>query len=234
MSTKRYQVSVNGLPVEVIRKNIKNLHLRVYPPEGHVRIAVPLLVSDDAVRVAVASRLAWIKRQQERFQNQARQLAPEYIFGESHYLFGQRFLLNVLYHKGAGRLVQRNNSWLDLYVREGSSLEQRERVFQEWYRKQLRELIPSLIEKWEGPLCVHVAEWGVKRMKTRWGSCNIKARRIWLNLELAKKPLCCLEYVVVHEMVHLLESKHNARFIAYMDKFLPEWRSIREELNRLP
>lgn len=220
--------------VDVVRKNIKNLHLAVYPPTGRVRVAVPLRVSDEAVRMAVITRLAWIKRQQAKFKGQERQSEREFVTGESHYFQGRRYRLNVVYQNGPARVVIRNKSTIDLFVREGSDTSQRERVFLAWYRRQLKALIPPLIEKWESIIGVKVAEWGVKQMKTKWGTCTIKAHRIWLNLELVKKPVQCLEYIVVHEMVHLLERHHNDRFAARMDSFMPNWREVKVILRGFP
>jgi len=220
--------------VDVVRKDIKNLHLAVYPPDGRVRVAVPLLIDDEAVRLAVISKLAWIKRQQALFRGQDRQSAREYVSRESHYYWGDRYLLNVAYHDAPPQVVVRNKTTLDLFVREGSDAAKRERVLQEWYRQQLKAAIPPLIARWEPIIGVKVAQWRVKRMKTRWGTCNEQARRIWLNLELVKKPPQCLEYIVVHEMVHLLERHHNERFVAYMDEFMPQWRLFRDELNQAP
>ena len=229
-----HQITVNGLTVDVVRKNIKNLHLAVYPPNGRVRVAAPLRVDDEAVRLAVISRMAWIKRHQAKFEGQERQSAREYVSGESHYFQGRRYLLNVVYHDAPPKVIIRNKTTLDLFVRTGSDAAKRERVLVAWYRKQLKEMIPPLIAKWEAIMGVQVAEWGVKRMKTRWGSCNIEAHRIWVNLELVKKPVHCLEYIIVHEMVHLLERLHNDRFTEHMDKFMPQWRFFREELNKAP
>jgi predicted metal-dependent hydrolase len=234
MSTESVAIRVSGLAVQVVRKDIKNLHLGVYPPNGRVRVAAPLRVSDEAVRMAVVTRLAWIKRQRAKFAGQNRQSAREFITGESHYFLGQRYRLNVLVQDGTAHVAIRNNRTIDLFVREGSDTGRRERVLLAWYRQQLKELIPSLIQKWEAIAGVKVAEWGVKRMKTKWGTCNIKARRIWLNLELAKKPIQCLETIIVHEMVHLLERHHNDRFTALMDGFMPQWRHHRAEMNRAP
>ncbi len=234
MSTERHQITVDGIAVDVVRKKIKHLHLGVYPPDGRVRIAVPLRVDDEAVRLAVISRLAWIRRQQARFAGQERQSEREYVSRESHYYLGDRYLLNVIYGDGRPQVVVRSKETIDLVVRVGSDRAQRERVLLAWYRRQLKEMIPPLISKWEGIMGVQVAEWGVKAMKTRWGTCNPAARRIWLNLNLIKKPVHCLEYVIVHEMVHLLERRHDERFVAYMDSFMPQWRQRREELNRAP
>lgn len=215
----------------MVRKDIKNLHLGVYPPMGRVRVAAPLRVSDEAVRLAVISRLPWIKKQKTKFTNQARQTAREYVSGESHYFQGRRYRLNVIYQSGTPRVEIRNKSSIDLFVREGSEKAQREKVLLTWYRQQLKELIPALILQWAPVIDVQVAEWHVKQMKTKWGTCNIEAKRIWLNLELAKKSKQCLEYIVVHEMVHLLERHHNDNFIELMNKFMPQWRLHREELN---
>lgn len=232
MTTDTHQIKVSGLTVDVVRKDIKNLHLAVYPPAGRVRVAAPLRVNDEAVRLAVISRLAWIKRQRTKFTSQARQSEREYVSGESHYFQGNRYRLNVIYQAGVPRVAIRNKSTLDLTVREGSERAQRETVLLEWYRQHLKELVPELIAKWEPVIGVKVADWRVKQMKTKWGTCNIEAGRIWLNLELAKKSAQCLEYIIVHEMVHLLERHHNDHFAELMNRFMPQWRLHREELNR--
>jgi predicted metal-dependent hydrolase len=233
MNTEKHHITVSGLTVEVVRKAIKNLHLGVYPPHGRVRVAVPLAVSDEAVRLAVIGKLAWIKRQQAKFEAQPRQSRREMIRGESHYFLGQRYRLRVIEHHAAGKVILRNAS-IDLYVRPETSADQREQVVQRWYRSQLKALIPALLDKWQLVLGVQVADWGIKKMKTKWGACTIDARRIWINLELAKKPVQCLEYIIVHELVHLLERHHNDRFQKLMDQFMPQWRLHREELNRGP
>ena len=229
-----HQISVNGFVVDVVRKDIKNLHLAVYPPNGRVRVAAPLRVNDDVVRLFTISKLTWIKHQQAKFEGQVRQSAREFVSGESHYYQGQRYLLDVVYREGAPTVSLRNNKIMDISVRPGSDISVRERVLTNWYRQRLKEEIAPLITKWEAIIGVNVAEWGVKQMKTKWGTCNIKARRIWLNLELIKKPAHCLEYIIVHELVHLLERHHNDRFIAYMNSFMPLWPHYREELNRAP
>ena len=196
--------------------------------------AAPLHVSDDNVRLAVIAKLGWIKRQQAAFQGQVRQSRREMVSGESHYLWGKRYLLEVVERPGKHEIVIKNNRQLLMTVRPHSSRANRERVLNEWYRAALKERLPELIAKWEPRIGVQIAEWGVRKMKTKWGSCNIEARRIWLNLELAKKPRECLEYILVHEMVHLLERRHNPQFRAYMDKFLPQWRMQRDVLNESP
>ncbi|MBZ5536972.1 MAG: M48 family metallopeptidase [Acidobacteriia bacterium] len=234
MNTEKHRITVNGLSVEVVHKTIKNLHLGVYPPRGRVRVAVPMQVSDNAVRLAVVGKLGWIKRQRARFETQPRQSRREMVSGESHYFLGQRYRLRVVSHDGPPEVLVRNKSTIELHVRRGTNARHREMVLQRWYRRQLKELIPALLEKWQTILGVEVAAWGIKRMKTKWGSCNMNAGRIWVNLELAKKPVQCLEYIVVHELVHLIERHHSDRFISIMDHHLPQWRLHRDELNRLP
>ncbi|MEG5041823.1 MULTISPECIES: SprT family zinc-dependent metalloprotease [unclassified Microcoleus] len=228
------QITISDLVIDIDRKNIKNIHLGVYPPDGRVRMAVPLKVNDEAVRLFAISKLAWIKKHQANFKAQERQSKIEFISGETHYFQGQRYLLNVIYHKGSPKVKVRNNTYIDLYVKEGSDATQRQKVIMNWYRQQLKKDIPLLIEKWSEIINVQVNDWGVKQMKTKWGTCNIEAKRIWLNLELAKKELHCLEYVVVHEMTHLLERHHNERFTLLMNRFLPNWRIYKDELNRSP
>lgn len=234
MTIEAHQLDIAGIRVEVVRKDIKNLHLGVYPPLGRVRVAVPLILSDEAVRLAIIDKLGWIKRQQLQFAEQPRQSAREMVSGETHYVFGQPHRLQVHIQDGPPHVRRRGTDWLDLFVRPGASQKQRESILLNWYREQLRERLPPLVEQWQTTLGVDASECRIKRMKTRWGSCNIAARRIWINLELAKKPVACLEYVVVHELTHLLERHHNARFIALMDAHLPSWRQSREILNRLP
>ncbi|NOT29514.1 MAG: M48 family metallopeptidase [Planctomycetes bacterium] len=233
MSTEAVAICIRGLEVQIVRKDIKNLHLGVYPPHGRVRVAAPLVVSDDAVRLAVIDKLGWIKRQQTRFAAQSRQSRREMVSGESHYFLGRRYRLRVVAHQGAGKVGLRARSFLELRVRPDTDAEGRERVLLQWYREQLRTRIPPLLAKWEPILGVHASDWRIKRMKTRWGACSTEAHRIWLNLELAKKPVRCLEYIVVHELVHLIEH-HNDRFIELMDRHLPPWRQRRRELDAAP
>lgn len=234
MSTKSVHLSINGLDVAVERKSIKNLHLGVYPPAGRVRVAAPSSMSDDAVRLAVIDKLSWIKKQQAKFAAQPRQSERQFLTGETHFFFGRRYRLRVIEFDQPAQIRIVGKSVIELTTRPGSTAEQREKVFQEWQREELKRLIPPLIEKWQNVVGVVAAEWGVKRMKTKWGSCNIEARRIWINLELAKKPPESLEYIIVHELAHLRERNHNDRFVAIMDGCLPKWRILRDELNRAP
>jgi predicted metal-dependent hydrolase len=227
------QITVANIKIDVVKKKIKNLHLAVYPPTGRVRIAAPVQTNDEAIRLFAVSKLGWIKRHQRTFENQDRETAREFVSGESHYYNGKRYLLKVIEQDAAPR-VEMQHKKIELYVRTNSTTKQRAKVLNEWFREQLKKQIPELIEKWEGKMKVKLNEWGVKQMKTKWGTCNMESKRIWLNLELAKKPQRCLEYIIVHELVHLLERHHNDNFVSYMDKFLPQWRIKKKELNNLP
>jgi predicted metal-dependent hydrolase len=234
VSTRADQIEVNGIRVDVVRKAIKNLHLGVYPPGGRVRVAAPEHLSDEAVRLAVVSRLGWIRRKQETYATQERQSVREMVTGESHYVQGRRYRLDVVEGTGRQSVVVRDGRTIELRVRAGSSAAERDQLLQRWYRRLLREQVGDLVAKWEPVVGVKVAEWGIKKMKTRWGTCNADAKRIWINLELAKKSPACLEYIVVHELVHLIERRHNDRFRELMDRHLPQWRIYRDELNRAP
>lgn len=225
------QLTVADLTVDVVRKRIKNLHLAVYAPDGRVRVATPLTLSDESIRLYVLAKLTWIRRQQAKFEGQARQSEREYVQRESHYVWGQRYLLQIIEHNAPPRIERPGPQRLTMHVRPGTNEAQRRNILSKWYRGELKAQVPTLIAKWEPIMGVSVADWGVKQMKTKWGTCNIDARRIWLNLELAKKPLPCLEYIIVHEMAHLLERHHNDRFRTLLDQFIPNWRTVREELN---
>jgi predicted metal-dependent hydrolase len=234
MTTSPRILKVSGVEVAVVRKKIKNLHLGVYPPDGRVRVAAPLAVSDAAVRVAVIGKLRWIRRQQAAFQRQPRESRREMVRGESHYFLGQRYRLKIVETKGRCDVLMRTNGIMELNVRASQTSEQRERVLWRWYRERFNDLVPPLLEKWQSKLGVNLTTWGVKKMKTKWGSCNAQARRIWLNRELAKKPPECLEYLVVHELLHLLVRHHDERFFALLEQHLPKWRTTRKLLNAAP
>jgi predicted metal-dependent hydrolase len=234
MSTEQNNITVSGLRVEIVRKNIKNLHLGVYPPAGRVRVAAPLRVGNDAVRLAVIGKLGWIKRQQAKFDRQPRESEREMVSGESHYFLGHRHRLHVVSTDKSAGIALRNRSILELRVRPGTTAEGRRRILMDWYREQLKQLVPDLLAKWQKRLGLEAPAWGIRRMKTKWGTCNAEAHRIWVNLELAKKSVDCIEYVVMHELVHLIVRHHDDQFVGIMDKHLPRWRSLREELNCLP
>lgn len=227
------QIMLGNMPIDVVQKDIKNLHLSVYPPTGRVKIAAPLRMNLDTIRVFAISKLSWIKKQQIKLRSQEREAPREYITRESHYYLGRRYLLKVI-EDNASPKVEVKHGTIEMHIRPDTGIKKRKEILDEWYRQRLKEMVPKLFVQYEKAMNVKVAEFGIKKMKTRWGTCSREAGRIWLNLELAKKPRECVEYIVVHEMIHLLERNHNERFIAYMDKFLPKWRSLKEELNKMP
>lgn len=227
------RISVSGITIDVVRKDIKNAHLAVYPPSGRVRIAAPLRMSDQAIRLMAISKLAWIRKHQNHIAQQPREAPREYVRGESHYFQGRRYLLRVSEGPGKHRVELKNGRYMVVHVHRGASTAAKDRTMREWYRWQVKALASPLFAKWAPIIGVAPTQWGVKVMRTKWGSCT-PAGNIWLNLELAKKPQRCLEYIVVHELVHLLERTHNERFIAHMNSFMPQWRARRKELNALP
>ncbi|PKP33300.1 MAG: metal-dependent hydrolase [Bacteroidetes bacterium HGW-Bacteroidetes-16] len=227
------KIELGNIAIEVEFKAIKNIHLSVYPPVGRVKIAAPEHMDIDTIRVFALTKLQWIKKQQKIFLEQLRETPREFLTKESHYYQGKRYLLKVIEWNASPRVVIKHHE-IDLYIRPESTQEKRKEVIEEWYRSELKLLVPVLIDKWEKKLKVQCNEFRIKKMRTKWGSCNTEAKRIWINLELAKKPLECLEYIVVHELVHLIERGHNERFVALMDEHLPKWRFYREELNSLP
>ncbi len=227
------KVEIGSIAMQLNRKAIKNLHISVLPPDGRVRVSAPESMTETAIRMAVISRIPWIKKQQSDFAKQPRQSDREMVSGECHYLWGRRYRLNVVERAGKHE-IKLGRGRLHLYVNPATTLENKALVLSSYYRDELKARIAELLSVWEDKIGVIAADWGVKKMKTKWGSCNIQAKRIWLNLELAKKPPECLEYILVHELVHLLERNHNERFKGYMDKLLPDWRERRDLLNRMP
>lgn len=227
------EIALGNISIAVEQKEIKNIHLSVYPPDGRVRIAAPSAMDLDTIRIFAISKLDWIKNQQEALQAQEREPPRTYVNRESHYFMGKRYLLKIK-EKAAKPHIEIDHKYIHLYVRPGSSATKRKEVMEAWYRAELKKRVPALITKWEKVIGVESQEFGIKKMRTKWGTCNTRAKRIWLNLELAKKPQECLEYIIVHELVHLLERSHNARFVGFMDEFMPKWRFHRDELNRLP
>ena len=232
MSTDRAHIEIRGIEVEIVRKDIKHLHLGVYPPEGRVRVAAPLWLDDDAVRLAVISRLAWIRRKRAEFEGQDRQSRREFVTGESHYFEGRRYRLDVVVSSGPTGIRLRDNAWMEMRVRPDTGRDAREALLYRWYRARLRERVPEMVAKWGLKIGVTVSDWRIRRMKTRWGTCTREAGRIWLNSELAKKPVSCLEYVVVHEMIHLIERGHSDRFRRILDRVMPGWQMRLDELNK--
>ena len=229
----RDSIDLGNLHVDVVRKNIKHVHLSVYPPDGHVRISAPLHMTSDIIRVYAISRLDWIRRQQRKLLSQERETAREYLNRESHYVWGKRYLLRIVEAEGSST-VRLKHSTLELVLRPDSDTNKRREVLNAWYRELIREAVPSLLEKWESALGVKARRILVQHMKTKWGSCNPATGNIRLNTDLACKPSECLEYILVHELLHLIEPTHNARFQSMMDRFMPHWRQVRDALNRLP
>lgn len=234
MNIDQEKISIGNLEIDVIRKDIKNMHLAVYPPNGRIRLAAPNTTDYEVVRLFAISKLGWIKKHVKSFQEQKRETPRQYVSGESHYFKGKRYLLDVIEREGYNRIELNGNKKIKMYAHPGTAEGKRAEVMKEWYRKQLKVQIPELLAKWEKTIGVKCNDWGVKQMRTKWGACNIEAKRIWLNLELVKKPTICLEYIIVHELVHLLERNHNDRFVAHLDRFMPKWRLYRDQLNELP
>ncbi len=226
-------IQIGDLTVEVIQKDIKNLHLSVHPPLGRVSVAAPRHLSVSAIRAFAIGKLAWIRQQQRKLQEQERETPREYLDRESHYVWGRRCLLKVL-ERDAPPDVEWTHNRLTLAVRPGTHEASRSEILEAWYRHELREHAKPLVGEWERRLNVRVHRVFIQRMKTRWGSCNPARHTIRLNTDLAKKPRECLEYILVHELIHMLEPTHNSRFIGLMDQFLPGWPHRRDLLNRLP
>ncbi len=224
-------ITVSDINVSIDRKDIKNLHVGVYPPNGRVRVAAPVHIDNEAVRLAVISKLSWIKKQVRHFQEQPRQTKREMVSGESHYFLGKRYLLEVVYGAKKHQVVL-NHSTLEIHVKMGTNTQNRQKLLNEWYRGQLHTVTQAFISKWEDRIGIELNSWSIKKMRTKWGSCNIEKRNILINLNLAKAPVECIEYIVVHEMVHLLERHHNDNFKSHMDRYLPEWKQCRDLLNQ--
>lgn len=227
------QFVIGDLIIDIIQKNIKNLHLSVYPPDGKIKVAAPEKMDLDSIRIYVISKLGWIRKQQSKFLNQERESIREFINRESHYFLGKRYLLNIIESETPPKIEIKYKT-LNLYVRPNTDLIKKKELLDEWYREQLRQILKKIVAKWEERIGIKIEELYIKKMRTKWGSCNIESKRIWINLELAKKDIECIEYILVHEMVHFLERNHNSNFIAYMNRFLPEWKVIRDTLNKAP
>ncbi len=226
-------ITIGNIKIEVEHKDIKNLHLSVYPPNGYVRIAAPCKLDLDTIRIYALSKLDWIKKQQTKFIEQERETEREYLNRETHLYKGERYLLRISENNKTNS-VNIEHDALVVYVRgkkEGKNIQS---IIEGWYRQELKKSAEPLIKKWENIIGVKVNEFSIRKMKTRWGSCDIKTGKIGLNIELIKKPIDCLEYIIVHEIIHLFERTHNHNFTAYMNKYLPQWKEIRTELNKLP
>jgi predicted metal-dependent hydrolase len=226
-------IELGEIAVEVVKKDIKNIHLSVYPPTGGIRIAAPLRMNIETIRVFAVSKLGWIKQQQKKLREQQRETPRQYLDRESHYVWGKRYLLEVI-EKDEAAGVDLKHSKMRLRVRPGTSEDKKQAIVDRWYRAQLKKAVPSLIAKWEPILGVKVERFFVQKMKTKWGSCNPESKSIRLNTDLARKPPECLEYIVLHEMVHLLVPGHGDGFTTLMDRYLPNWRLVRQTLNEAP
>jgi predicted metal-dependent hydrolase len=233
MSTANAYLTVAGLGVDVVYKDIKNLHISVYPPVGRVRVAAPAHVDEDTIRRAVVTRLAWIKRQRAKLLAADRQPRRQMLSGETHYVWGERYRLDVSRSSGNHR-VERSGRTLWVVASKGADADERFAVLDRWYRRELKTALQPLLDRWQERLGVHVSRVVVRRMKTKWGTCAIQSASVWFNPELAKKSPRCLEYIVVHELMHLHERKHNEHFVELMDRYLPDWRARRDELNGAP
>jgi predicted metal-dependent hydrolase len=227
------RIKLGEISVDVVQKDIKNIHLSVYPPSGAVRISAPLRMDLDTIRVFAISKLVWIKQQQKKLREQERETPREYLDRESHFVWGKRYLLKVVELEAAPQVTLKHKQII-LRVRPTTEQSAREAILDQWYREQLKQAVPPLIAKWEPLIGVKVERFFVQRMKTKWGRCNHARGNIRLNTDLAKKPRECLEYIVIHEMAHLVVPTHNSHFVALMDRILPQWQSYRDVLNRLP
>jgi predicted metal-dependent hydrolase len=234
MDIETQTLSVGGMSVDLVRKSIKNLHLAVYPPDGRVRVAAPWHVSDDAIRLAVATRVAWINRQRRRFLAQDRQSKREYISGETHYFLGRGYRLQLTPDGSSFKIKLAGSSRIELRTPVGTDRDAREQAILRWHRRELRKRAELEAKAWAARLKFDMPEIGIKRMRTKWGTSNPSVRRIWLNLELAQKPVHCISYIILHELVHFRHRKHGEEFVAVLDLMMPNWRSIRAELNELP
>ncbi len=227
------QIHLGDIAVDVVQKDIKNIHLSVLPPAGKVRIAAPLRMDLDTIRVFAITKLAWIKLQQKKLREQERETPREYLDRESHYVWGKRYLLKIV-EKEAAPSVELKHSKMILQVRPVTSYARKQAILDAWYREQVKSVMPPLCAKWERIIGVKAGKFFVQKMKTKWGSCSPGRQNIRLNTDLAKKPLQCLEYIVAHELTHLVERHHNDRFMGLMDTHMPHWRRYREMLNSLP
>lgn len=224
------QTEILGIPIEIQKKNIKNIHLSVLPPDGRVRVSAPKTMSNNSIELFVRTKVGWIKKQQAKFENQPRQTEREYVSGETLFFWGKKYYLIVEYSYKGNSLVIRGSDAI-LTVRKESTAKQRENYVNEWYREHLKNEISKLMPKWETKTGLHCSSWQTKYMTTRWGTCNTETKKIWINLQLAKKPIECLEYIILHELVHTRVKNHSEDFVAMMDTHMPNWREIKKSLN---
>lgn len=224
-------LSVSDISAEVEWKDIKNVHLTIYPPDARIHVSAPSYMTEEAVRLFLITKLPWIRTRVSQIIEQNRQTPREYVSGENHYYKGLRYRLKVIYHDAPAKVEVQGKEFILLYIRENTTLERRAEILREWYRAELKAIIPALIVKWEEILGVKANHWEIKQMKTLWGSCNHRTRNILFNLELIKKPLHCIEYIVVHELLHIKIRLHNEEFTRSLTHYFPNWRNIKDELN---
>ena len=226
------QIVISGIPIDIHKKNIKNMHLQIKPPNGQVVISAPLSMDDKAIEVYSRTNLGWIKKQIEKFQQQPRSAKRQYVSGETMYIWGKQYYLSFVPDSRKNSFKIQGNS-IVLSMRKNSTVKQREKYIREQYRRLLKGEIEKILPKWEQITGLHCESWQIKYMITRWGTCNTEKKKLWFNLQLAQKPVECLEYVILHELIHLKERTHNSIFIAYMDMYMKNWREVRKELNDL-
>lgn len=227
------EIKLGKISVEVVLKDIKNVHLSVYPPDGRVRISAPNRMNFNTIRTFAITKLGWIKEQQKKLREQERESPREYLDRESHYVWGRRYLLKVI-EEDASPIIELKHNRMYLRLRPGTNGGAKRAFVERWYREQLKATVPDIVARWEPVMGVTLERFFVQHMKTRWGSCNPVGKTIRLNTELAKKPPECLEYIVVHELAHILEPTHNGNFVALMDHIMPKWKFYRRKLNVLP
>lgn len=224
-------ISISDISAEIEWKDIKNVHLTIYPPDARIHVSAPLTMTEEAVRLFLVTKQSWIRKQVSQIIEQNRQTPREYVSGENHYFKGHRYRLKVVYHNAPPKVEIQGNEYIVLFVREGTTMERRAEILREWYRFEFKSLLPALIAKWEETLDVKVNKWEVKQMKTLWGSCNHRTHNIIFNLELIKKPLHCIEYIVVHELLHIKVRLHNEEYTSLLNRYFPNWKQLKDVLN---
>ena len=224
-------ISISDISAEIEWKDIKNVHLTIYPPNARIHVSAPLAMTEEAVRLFLITKQSWIRKQVSLVLDQNRQTPREYVSGENHYFKGHRYRLKVVYHNVPPKVEIQGNEYIVLFVREGTTVERRAEILREWYRFEFKSILPVLIAKWEETLGVKVNKWEVKQMKTLWGSCNHRTHNVIFNLELIKKPLHCIEYIVVHELLHIKVRLHNEEYTSLLNRYFPNWKQLKDELN---
>ena len=224
-------INVSDISAEVEWKEIKNVHLTIYPPNARIHVSAPLAMTEEAVRLFLITKQSWIRKQVSLVLDQNRQTPREYVSGENHYFKGHRYRLKVVYHNAPPKVEIQGNEYIVLFVREGTTEERRAEILREWYRFEFKSILSVLIAKWEETLGVKVNKWEVKQMKTLWGSCNHRTHNVIFNLELIKKPLHCIEYIVVHELLHIKVRLHNEEYTSLLNRYFPNWKQLKDVLN---